>query len=825
MGTFISDFKPMTYSMLVNGDKTFKETVINLELLATKFKVDMKLENGVYVKTQNPAFVSISYYQIQNTKKADKPDFSFNNPPKGPIPEGFICRICDKTGPQFHDQNCSRPFVSSLVLGPTGTTLFPGQTLYTSYESVVKKSGQKKLVSTNLRSETFTDNVEIIYENEYNQGTTIRVSRNGTINIISAQIGDDDLPDLIITRIKATGAVLTPPFVERIARNIYFLTAQFNLIPENLKETNFIDLYTLHNNLWLLDIVKRKYGPEDIFAYGREYYFVSDYNYNNGGNLSRGNKTTNPYIQFTLVHPKILNVKINVMVYRKGAVQLKASYIDKTNPDGMKIEYLKGVYRFLGQIFGELINHEESEPTMRSEVVRARKSKIPNMVVGKDLKARQPQKCQDRDAGAGKIRPVPYSFYGVCPQPDSFVVSIKRDDGLYEPCCRKFSKTGKYTKANWKSMILNGYPDSLALADGDDPKQGDSAVYVPGTKIVEPRRHPGFKGMSREHLIGCIEKFNYLKKPDVFNKLVNTPILFNTIHPLTTLTPLTKEPFMVSPYYEDTIRVKLSFGSDGNSRFINEFGNTSDTTITALPELSDTILEGYLFPYTGKDFIFYPIDISVYKGNDVSRLDYYVSGNCRWKLLAKVVEIIKMSEPELKIEMRFDLNIVRGPGAYLNEDNVSGVLFLGYSGKFYLATKTVSTPKIINLYFKANASGRWDVSLDGSIPPNLLPQKDGVFLRASFTKGVPKEFLLECQLNINQTDGTVNAVEPLLPKSMLSSPIYTRQEVLSTLMTVKSPLSEDIFKNLNPNPLGFKFHENIYVYNGTDRPLTITAIE
>ena len=55
---------------------------------------------------------------------------------------------------------------------------------------------------------------------------------------------------------------------------------------------------------------------------------------------------------------------------------------------------------------------------------------------------KQPQKCHNRTGtvGSGEVRPVPYSFYGVCPMPGYRVIGLKRDDGLYEPCCKKLNK-------------------------------------------------------------------------------------------------------------------------------------------------------------------------------------------------------------------------------------------------------------------------------------------------------------------------------------------------------------------------------------------------
>ena len=182
----ISELKPLTYSIILNKNND-KQTVLNLEKLVTEFKLDIKLEDNIPHKTNASAFISKSFYQIQNLDKPDKTDFSYNYPPKGPIETNFICLYCKKEGPNYHKENCRRPFNSSLVLSRE-TSRFPGAEEGTEYELIVKKSGQKKIVSKRARSETFTDNVEIYYENEYTQRCIIRVSRTGTINIISASL-------------------------------------------------------------------------------------------------------------------------------------------------------------------------------------------------------------------------------------------------------------------------------------------------------------------------------------------------------------------------------------------------------------------------------------------------------------------------------------------------------------------------------------------------------------------------------------------------------------------------------------------------------------
>jgi hypothetical protein len=822
----ISPLKPLTYSTLINSDKKNKTTVLNLELLATQFKIDMKLQADEYVKTQNPAFTSISYYQIQNMKRADKPDFSFNNPPKGPIQSGFICKFCEKNGTEFHDNNCPRPFNTSLVLNQSGLVLFPGKSVGAAYETIVKKSGQKKIISTFVRSETFTDNVEIHYENDRDQGTTIRVSRNGTINIISAQIGDDDLPGLIVKRINDTNAVMVKPFDIK-TNTTYLLTAQFNLIPEQLKETSFVDLHTLHSNLWLLNLVKKKYQQQIVFMVNSIFYFVKDYNYNTGEQRSKGNKLTNPYIQFNLIQPETPNIKIHVMIYRKGGVQLKASYIDRETQEGLEYDVLTTAYNFLKQLLGDLIDYEEGAGTIKEETVKKRKPKIPNMVPDAQGNTRQPQKCQNRPAPVGAVRPVPYSFYGVCPQPNSYVYHVKRDDGKYEPCCRKFSETGKYTKQKWLNMIKNGYPDPDAIERGDIPVYGDSAVYIPGTKTVESRAHPGLLKMDRQKIINFLEKFNYIKRDDLFTKKTQRKagVVFKQIKQLTSLTPFTTEPFIVSPYYEDTVRVKLFFEGDGSSIFVNEFGIVSETTIPVIDELSDTVVDGFLLPFKNTDFIFYIVDVSVFNGRDVSGLVYYsdTDPDFRIKYIKTIYDSIQLTDTQLNVSMHFDLNIVNGSEYLLRDPNVSGLLFTSFSGNFYLWTDNFNGTILINLQLTALPNGRWRV--EGDIPNELLPQRENsIFLRKEFTKSVKlNTFILECKLNLNLTDSTkIDVNEPVIPVSILEQPFYTIPEVINILRSVKYPLSKEVFINLNKDPVGFNYKGSIYQFNGLNKPLTKT---
>ena len=140
-------------------------------------------------------------------------------------------------------------------------------------------------------------------------------------------------------------------------------------------------------------------------------------------------------------------------------------------------------------------------------------SKIPNM------RTTQPEKCQNREGnnpGEGEYRPIPYIFYGTCPKEGYYVPprGTLRRDKTYEPCCRKLKKSGKDSEQRYRNILINGYPDDLALKYNESiPVDGDSAVYIPGTNIVQNRSFPGLKTiwekLSKKELIDILEKYNF----------------------------------------------------------------------------------------------------------------------------------------------------------------------------------------------------------------------------------------------------------------------------------------------------------------------------
>jgi len=827
----ISPLKPLVYSMLVNSDKENKSTVIDLQKLVENFKVDVS-EDGTL--TQLPAFIKKSYYQIQNLEKPDKLDFSYNFPPKSIEPD-FYCLACKQKGPNNHTINCKRPFSSSLILN-NETPRFPGVKEGAYYDLIVKKSGQKKIISQRIRSNKFTDNVEIIYENENNQQCVIRISRNGTILIISASLKDTDLINLIVYRINQTDAVKNYKIE---TTRVYLMSAQFNLFPD---KSNFImNLNALNQNLWKIPLYKQEIDNDTVFIISPDdYYIVNGYNYNSGEQYSKNNKLTNPFIQFNLITE---TEKINVQIYIRGAVQIRASSLDKTS----EIDYasLEEIYRFLKELLKGVItySHEASFDIIEYENKPEKKSKINNTV-----DKRQPQICQNRGnvKGGHDLRPVPYSFYGICPEHGYYVPprGVRRPDGKVEPCCRKLveQKDSPDYIGRYHDIIMNGYPDSKAVIFGETVNENDSAVYIPGTKIVESRSFKGLAQLSKKELTACISD-NYIRKSDIFDKQKEISydqftanldkfnvIPFKKIKTLLNLLPFTKESYMVSPIFNGTIRVHL-YILKGKSYFTNKFNDISESGISEAPELSETVIEGYLSPFP-EQFIFYPNDIIKFKGKDISELPFYKGNKNRINYLHETVNILQTKQSSLQIIMEFNIDIVGGSRNYLtNYQEVSGLLFTPYEGNdIRIWSDTEHENNIfIDLKVKKTEGNLWklfsdnkhldffktNIKKENAVPTSLIS------LPVQFTKGKPDEMFVLFKVNLNQTDFKIIGSKPLLPIEQIDQSIMNYDEVINILESITFPILRSTFINISEDPLGFIYHEHIYKCIDFSKPLIV----
>jgi len=731
----ITPLKFLTYSLLLNNIDQSKEknvkskyTFLNLKKLVENFELD----------NSSPAFIGKSYYQ-------NNPEFSYNYPPKGPIPNYFECVYCEQEGPDFHLANCKRPFDSSLILTESGENKYK-RNAGTSYAILVKKRGQKKIISTSVKNQKFSDNVELVYENENKAQTIIKIGKNGVINIISANFESSKkkMIDKLIQKINDSDSLvnITSFKIDDSMSYTYLILAQFNLYSKENKEiNNFVDLENLNTILWETPLVKHKIKGNTVFKYSSTIYPVHNYRYNSGNITSRSNKQTNPFIQFDL-HDGVF--KIGILIYKRGGVQMRLSYIDKNtdkNQFPLNTKTLEDAYIFLRNIFNLFLSE-----IILTEEAREKKG-ITNMVDGG-----QPKVCQDRKGH--ELRPRPYSFYGKCPMENYYVrpEGKKRPDGKYEPCCYKLKDTGKDSL----KTILNTYKEGYTVPEPDTL----SAVFIPGTKIIESRGFKGLTSLSEKQLIDSIESLGYIssfKKDqsvlDKYNSLTgHSDLLFQ--YP----SEYNKEIkyFIVTPIDKNAERVLLFFDNKGYSYFINESKRVNESGIDKIKKLNDTIMDGYYLDNT-----FYPIDIIFYNGENISNQVF----KNRFQTLMFSLELLNEIDTSLNIVTNFDDSI-----SNLKSDKNDFILFISLNSVYTIGKKNKDVLVKFKDYISFNVEhvkeNRWKISIDGkAVPESEIPQVNNTIkLPVIFTNKneIEDNDIILFKINYN-SDGIINNNKPLVP--------------------------------------------------------------
>ena len=593
------------------------------------------------------------------------------------------------------------------------------------------------------------------------------------------------------------------------------ISAQFNLFDESLKEKTYINLNLLNLNLWESRGYQRKVGGSTYFVFNGTEYLIDKYYFNSGDKMSKSNKMTNPYISFNML---MNSFKINVMIYKRGVVQLRLSHLKSKETTKEPLEYsiLQQVYRFLKGIFSNII--QNSENIIVSEQEKPKKFGIHNMIDGG-----QPKMCADREG----LRPVPYSFYGACPMQNYYVrpMGLKRPDGKYEPCCYKIKKSGKDSLKQIEYNQKHGYPNSTNPDNIPDP-DNLSATFTPGTRAQESRRYPGLLNTSKDELMKCLEDFGYIGKETIFdeysdfqsgvlkeyNKLTKSTELI--VQGATALTInnfklFTKNPYIVTPINENALNVLMFFNSSGSSYFININKDISQTSLPEIKELANTIIEGYLYPYKD-ELIFYPIDIVFFNGKDLSNI-HYLGKDSRYNNLMYSINQMKNKSLKLQIESddRFDLNIIGGPNAFLTNPNeygeISGLLFIPINGEYtkgkvnknLLLWSDTKSEENINIVLSVNkeSGNRWGISLDNKkIPDNLLPQPVEIPVAMVKKYSINDGDFILFKINLN-IDGTINRKTPLDVINKVSFKMNDYSDIINVLQSIQTPIPRTIFIN------------------------------
>lgn len=829
----MSTLEFITFSKLINnidaGDTSKKRSnynYIDLEKLVNAFKLDFEYETPDYIPYGNrPGFISKSFYQTN-------PDLGYNYPPKGPIDKYFKCTYCKKIGPDFHGITCKRPFESSLVLTEEGAERYPGINKGTNYLIIIKKTGQKKIITSSLKSEKFSDSVELIYETRDFKKIRVLVSRNGVVNIISGSSDINTLENSLVKKINETNALTEnyphPSFlIDPTLSYTYLIFAQFYLLD---KEKNKLNLRSVDNYL-------QEYINSNYISYAGNSFVIDNYDFNSGSRISRNNVLTNPFIKFDLL---LDTTKINVMILNKGTVQIRGSNATPKTRRNVEKAKIVQVYNFLKELLGQIMEDAKDSglPIMTDVIPKAEKIKQ-NTVDNKE-----PQKCQNR--GGRDVRPVPYSFYGKCPMPGYYNSprGIRRDDGLYEPCCYKINTSGQDRKARILNIIENGYPDPEAAIYNEEP-DALTSVYKPGTKIREIRARQGLKDLSRNELLKCIEDAGYIEEATLFTEkdedytefkeqvfkmyssLTGSNVILKQIPSVLTnenFDNFTKYRYLVCPIFPGTIYSLLYFNEHGESYFLNLNNDVSDSGLPAIIELKNTIIAGYLLPFKEPDFIFYVVDLLFYNGKNtmVNKFLDSTNGN-RYKGLMYSFRIIEnYNQGPLKVEKHFDQNIIKGSNYFSNNNNL---LFISYDSPFTQGKLNKQTMlwndslHVDNLYISLNvvkeSKNRWKVTVDNkTIPEDLLSSTIEISIKFTDDNKIKDNDCILFKIMINQVTKKIAGQKPLLPVEKIEQSINDYSDVINILQSIQNPIKKETFK-----PNEFKLGNTVYTSVSVDRPL------
>jgi len=299
---------------------------------------------------------------------------------------------------------------------------------------------------------------------------------------------------------------------------------------------------------------------------------------------------------------------------------------------------------------------------------------------------------------------------------------------------------------------------------------------------------------------------------------------FEKIKTLSSLEIFTKENFMVTPVNNETIRVKLYFDSSGKSYFINTFGDVSESGISILPELEQTTIDGYLYPFP-EQFTFYPFDITVYIEKDISSLDFFKQTNSRFFYLNEAINTIKLAKKKLNVELTFDLNIISGSRNYLESlPDITSLLFIPYTGKNLRIWNDIKQTFTVDLDISFISDNRWKILDRGGIKikNDLYKKGDNTIIElpvkfTKFLKGTTSTVLFK--ININKITLKVVEKNPFLPIEQIDGPVSSYEEINAILESIKNPISRETFTN--PNNV-FELNGKVYTFQGIGKPLKHT---
>ena len=562
------------YSAKINGINMFinklntAANIINLDELKQTFRLD-EGENGFYK-------LSLSEKKIIGSETINE---NYNRPPVGPIEDNLYCTFCSSIGPEDHATTCPFPEKDSLNLtlkafgeyvlnklsysgdymdfkekwssnrltqedlneillipdeilienGTFNPNEYPETFTNISFFGIYKKRGPKKLAPKTATTQ-FLNNIIISYENENNK-TSIRISKNGLINIIN--IPNDRLQvEYVITelikRINETSAVNVSSFnlVTGEEFTEYTMIKDFSFIHSTSGQftisgfesgTNQIDFDELDSMISPFDssgnVINGQYTTVIKTSTGSDIIIISDkvriieWEYSLG-RLTRNQVMSKEYIKF--VSNPAPGLKLTGIINKYGVVMMTISRCSenqirkglcgsgRTAIDGLQ-------FNNVVEVFNKIFNENKEILIRKSFDKTGKLANTFNTVTGYAPSGKICRLTRTRDTGSGNykegMRPDPYSWKGSCPDPNYQYLKpegVQDENGLWFPCCE--TKT-KESIRKMKEYLLTGFPKNKEQAeiynivDGEDLGSG---ILIPGSNVVGATTNVNINGKLEE---------------------------------------------------------------------------------------------------------------------------------------------------------------------------------------------------------------------------------------------------------------------------------------------------------------------------------------
>ena len=548
-----------------------KEELINLDLLKEVFKIDFTFDDDInqIEESDLPAFTQLSYNE-RIISGDTRYSTSYNRPPLGPIENFCYCYNCNNSSPEYHKMDCPYPEKKSLLLTLEGIyyyivnstydgnlnelkeawnnqnfdifnkflirknsisikngEIFADKNVLTniSYLDVVKKRGPAKIEYSTATTK-FSNNIFLTYELDNNKKTSIRISKNGLINLINVPYSKelrDNLYSKLIDRININSSeYINLKLFNELTKSEY---NKYSII-ENM---SYVHSMNSQFNLWQ---IKDKYSID----FNKLDELISPYN--SSGRLVDGEFTVIETIKnkqiinvnspINKIKIKIINwefsegketkyqtitreeikciiipesgIKISLQIHKHGTFQMSMSYCNLSdinnnicnNTVNHNLKQLDTVYfEKVRNVFSEIFKTNTNLFNLSLDYSEEDFKSAKNTVSGNSPPKRPgstTEVCRSRDPRPGfpGMRPLPYSWKGKCPESRQYLdfMGVLGNDNLYYPCCAAKSKKSEEIM---KEYLISGFPKnkSQEIEYRVNSKEDlGSGILVPGSLSI-----------------------------------------------------------------------------------------------------------------------------------------------------------------------------------------------------------------------------------------------------------------------------------------------------------------------------------------------------